>query len=128
MKISLSMDGGLTFPDVLVESTTNDGNAQVTWPDVATTKARIKVEAVDNYFFDVNDADITILSDNDGSTPGPDADHRPDHPPDHPADPTPPRPDADADADHPAGRQGPAADLDEDGQAGRGRRPASSCG
>ncbi|NUS49982.1 MAG: hypothetical protein HOQ22_02945 [Nocardioidaceae bacterium] len=71
VKISLSMDGGQTFPTVLAESTPNDGNAQVTWPDVATTKARIKVEAVENYFFDVNDADITILSDNDGSTPGP---------------------------------------------------------
>ena len=71
VRISLSMDGGQTFPTVLAESTANDGNAQVTWPDVATTKARIKVEAVENYFFDVNDADITILSDNDGSTPGP---------------------------------------------------------
>ncbi|WP_207210368.1 M12 family metallo-peptidase [Nocardioides zhouii] len=60
VKISLSLDGGQTFPTVLAESTPNDGNAQVTWPDVNTTKARIKVEAVENYFFDVNDADITI--------------------------------------------------------------------
>ena len=29
-------------------------------PNVATTKARIKVEAVGNVFFDLNDADITI--------------------------------------------------------------------
>ena len=29
VKISLSMDGGLTFPTVLAESTPNDGNAQV---------------------------------------------------------------------------------------------------
>lgn len=70
VRISLSTDGGLTFPKVLAESTANDGNAQVTWPDVSTTKARIKVEAVENYFFDVNDADITIVSD-DGTTPAP---------------------------------------------------------
>ncbi|RYB90346.1 hypothetical protein EUA06_13325 [Nocardioides glacieisoli] len=60
VKISLSTDGGRTFPTVLAESTPNDGNTQVTWPDVNTTTARIKVEAVENYFFDVNDADITI--------------------------------------------------------------------
>jgi hypothetical protein len=71
VRISLSLDGGQTFPKVLAESTPNDGNAQVTWPDVPSTTARIKVEAVENYFFDVNDADITILSDNvpdDGGT------------------------------------------------------------
>lgn len=74
VKISLSLDGGQTFPTVLAESTPNDGNAQVTWPDVPSTTARIKVEAVENYFFDVNDADITILSDNvpdDGGTTSP---------------------------------------------------------
>ena len=60
VKVSLSTDGGRTFPTVLAESTPNDGNTQVTWPDVNTTTARIKVEAVENYFFDVNDADITI--------------------------------------------------------------------
>jgi hypothetical protein len=32
----------------------------VTLPDIATTKARIKVEAVGNVFFDLNDADLTI--------------------------------------------------------------------
>jgi hypothetical protein len=74
VRISLSLDGGQTFPTVLAESTPNDGNAQITWPDVPTTRARIKVEAVENYFFDVNDADITILSDNvpdDGGTTSP---------------------------------------------------------
>ncbi|MFC7726093.1 M12 family metallo-peptidase [Nocardioides sp. GCM10028917] len=69
VRISLSTDGGLTYPRVLVASTPNDGTAEVTWPDVATTTARIKVEAVENYFFDVNDADITIVPD--GTTPAP---------------------------------------------------------
>jgi hypothetical protein len=60
VKVSLSVDGGLTFPYVLSDSTPNDGSETLTLPDVATTKGRIKVEAVGNVFFDVNDADITI--------------------------------------------------------------------
>ena len=117
VRISLSMDGGQTFPTVLAESTPNDGNAQVTWPDVATTKARIKVEAVENYFFDVNDADITILSDNDGSTTGPTPTTPPTTPPT--TTPTPTTPPADKVA---------LADLDQDGQAGRGEDPRQAAG
>ena len=59
-KISLSTDGGATYPNVLADGTPNDGSATVTLPNVATTKARIKVEAVGNVFFDVSDADVTI--------------------------------------------------------------------
>jgi hypothetical protein len=60
VRILLSTDGGLTYPQVLAASTPNDGSEAVTVPDVETTQARIKVEAVDNYFFDVNDATFTI--------------------------------------------------------------------
>ncbi len=60
VKISLSTDGGKTFPHVLVRSTPNDGSEQVRLTDEATTKARIKIEAVGNVFFDVSDADFTI--------------------------------------------------------------------
>jgi hypothetical protein len=60
VKISLSVDGGATFPYVLAERTPNDGNEIVTLPDLATTTGRIKVEAVGNVFFDLNDADLTI--------------------------------------------------------------------
>jgi hypothetical protein len=60
VSISLSIDGGATFPYVLAASTPNDGTQDVTLPDVTTAHARIKVEAVDNYFFAVNDADFTI--------------------------------------------------------------------
>jgi hypothetical protein len=60
VKISLSVDGGETFPYVLAESTANDGAETVTLPDVGTTKGRIKVEAAGNVFFDLNDADVTI--------------------------------------------------------------------
>ncbi|TCO57362.1 M12 family metallo-peptidase [Actinocrispum wychmicini] len=60
VKISLSTDGGLTFPHVLAASTANNGSATVALPNVPTTKGRIKIEAVGNVFFDLNDADITI--------------------------------------------------------------------
>ncbi|SBT47681.1 M12 family metallo-peptidase [Micromonospora narathiwatensis] len=62
VKISLSADGGQTFPYVLAESTPNNGSATVTLPNVATKQARIKIEAVGNIFFDVNDADLTVRS------------------------------------------------------------------
>ena len=61
VKISLSTDGGHTYPYVLAASTPNDGSQSVTLPNVATTHARIKVEAVGNVFFDVSNADFTTV-------------------------------------------------------------------
>ena len=60
VKISLSTDGGLTFPNVLAASTPNTGSASVTLPDVTTSMARIKVEAVGNIYFDISDTNFTI--------------------------------------------------------------------
>ena len=60
VKISLSTDGGQTFPIVLAASTPNDGTESVPMPYVSTTTGRIKIEAVGNYFFDINDAPVTI--------------------------------------------------------------------
>ena len=62
MKISLSTDGGLTYPTVLLASTPNDGTQSVTIPNTATTTARIKVEAVENYFFDISNTNFTITA------------------------------------------------------------------
>ena len=67
VKISLSTDGGHTFPIVLAPSVPNNGSALVTIPDianVATTQGRIKVEAVGNIFFDISNANLTITSSN----------------------------------------------------------------
>jgi hypothetical protein len=62
VKISLSTDGGQTFPTVLLASTPNDGTENITVPNSPTTTARIKIEAVGNVFFDVNDANFTITA------------------------------------------------------------------
>ena len=60
VKISLSVDGGYTYPYVLAENTENDGTQDVTLPNVSTTEARVKIEAVDNIFFDLSNANFSI--------------------------------------------------------------------
>ncbi len=61
VKISLSTDNGVTFPNVLAASTANDGSETVAIPAVPnTTNARIKVEAIGNIFFDMSDTNFTI--------------------------------------------------------------------
>ena len=60
VKISLSTDGGHTYPTVLNASTPNDGSENVTIPNTNSTTARIKIEAVGNIFFDISNADFTI--------------------------------------------------------------------
>lgn len=60
VKISLSADGGFTYPIVITNSTANDGSQVVTMPNINTAQARIKVEAVDNYFFAINSSNFTI--------------------------------------------------------------------
>jgi hypothetical protein len=60
VKISLSTDGGYTYPYVLAANTANDGAESVTLPNAGTAKARVKIEAVGNIFFDVSNADFAI--------------------------------------------------------------------
>lgn len=62
VKISLSTDGGLTYPTVLIASTPNTGSANITLPSITTTTARVKVEAVGNVFFDISNANFNITA------------------------------------------------------------------
>jgi subtilisin-like proprotein convertase family protein len=59
VKISFSTDGGNTFTTLLA-STPNDGTETFIVPSTTTTAGRIKVEAIGNIFFDINNAAITI--------------------------------------------------------------------
>ena len=61
VSIYLSTDGGFTYPITLIESTPNDGSAEVIIPNQITTTARIKVKAADNVFFDISNANFTIV-------------------------------------------------------------------
>ena len=58
--ISLSIDGGLTFPINLAKDIPNNGSSNILLPSVPTTKARIMVKASDNIFYAVNSTDFSI--------------------------------------------------------------------
>ncbi|WP_243395302.1 reprolysin-like metallopeptidase [Nocardioides currus] len=60
VKISASTDGGATFGTVLAAATPNDGSETLLMPNVTAADVRIKIEAVGNYFFDVNDASFKL--------------------------------------------------------------------
>lgn len=61
VKILLSTDGGLTFPIVLAEFAENDGEETITIPNnIDSSNCRIKVEARENIYFNVNTINFTI--------------------------------------------------------------------
>ena len=62
VSIKLSVNGGLTFPITLVESTPNDGSYTIVVPNQLTSNARIMVEGVDHIFYNVNSTNFTIQS------------------------------------------------------------------
>ncbi len=67
--ISLSTDGGNTFPTTLAASTANDGSAPVTLPNTPTATARVRVSCVGNVFFDISNANFTITEGGPAPTP-----------------------------------------------------------
>lgn len=61
VNILLSVDGGSTFDYVLKSNTSNDGIEEVLLPNVTASNARIKIEASNNIFFDINNSNINIV-------------------------------------------------------------------
>ena len=64
VNLRLSLDGGLTYPLTLATNVPNNGSASISVPNAPTATARVMVEAADNYFFNISNADFAI-------TPGP---------------------------------------------------------
>lgn len=60
VNIYLSLDGGQSFPILLMGSTQNDGSEKVVIPDVYTTSGLIKVQGTGNVFYDVAKGALTI--------------------------------------------------------------------
>ncbi|HEX6045387.1 MAG TPA: zinc-dependent metalloprotease family protein, partial [Pyrinomonadaceae bacterium] len=60
VRILLSTDGGNSFPNVLAASTPNTGAATITVPNIPTSTARVKVEAIGNIFFNISLPSFTI--------------------------------------------------------------------
>ena len=61
MSISLlSTDGGMTYPITLVANTPNDGTENITVPNHISSTSRVKVEAADNIFYDISNANFSI--------------------------------------------------------------------
>ncbi len=71
VNIKLSVDGGNTFPITLANSSANDGSEFVQLPfNTGSTQSRLKLEAVGSIFFDVNNANFTVVNIPDVVAPG----------------------------------------------------------
>ena len=62
VNVLLSTDGGYSFNVILAMNAPNTGTTNITAPFALTTKARVRVEAADNIFFDISDTDFDIIS------------------------------------------------------------------
>ena len=60
VNISLSTDGGFTYPTSLAMNTANDGSASVLVPNISTSNARVRVACAGNIFFDISNANFNI--------------------------------------------------------------------
>jgi hypothetical protein len=88
VNISLSTDGGFTYPTILEANTPNDGSSSVLVPNIASSSARVRVSCASNIFFDISNANFTIQLGG-GPTPTPSNTPVPPTPTNTPLPPTP---------------------------------------
>ncbi len=60
VRITMSVDGGLTFTETVVDSTANDGSEELAIPNVASSLVRFRIEAVGNVFYDITNENVTV--------------------------------------------------------------------
>lgn len=60
VEISLSTDGGFTYPTILKASTPNDGTEDIVVPSNYTYTGRIRVRAIGNIYYDISNNNFTI--------------------------------------------------------------------
>lgn len=62
VKVTMSLDSGYTYPITIYASTPNDGSETFVVPNYPSNRARIKVEAVGNIFFDISDVNFNVIA------------------------------------------------------------------
>ena len=62
VRIKFSSDGGNNFNTILLDSTENDGTAQVVMPIIVSSTCRILVEPLKNVFFDINNFNFRLTA------------------------------------------------------------------
>lgn len=62
VNLLLSTNGGQTFSIALATNTLNDGSETIAFPSIDCANARLKIEAVESIFFDINDANFTLTT------------------------------------------------------------------
>ncbi len=60
VRITLSTNGGQLFDRVLAENVANDGSADIIVPDAVSNTCRVRVEAINNVFFDLSNVNFRI--------------------------------------------------------------------
>ncbi len=69
VRLTLSRDGGFTYPVTLLASTANDGTQDVTVPNTPTLNGRVQVACVGNIFFDISNTNFSLLPHADAGGP-----------------------------------------------------------
>lgn len=70
VRITMSTDGGYTYPHVVLNSTENDGEELIYVPNQASDTVRFRIEAIGNIFFDITNTNVRVLAGTNPPGPG----------------------------------------------------------